>query len=96
MLGATEDMACIVLELAKTDLYCLVKRLKLRTPIATFRDWSRQILESVAFLHENSVLHRVEPSTPNQQMPSPRPWKMIRYFHLWREKWTALSGPLMA
>jgi len=37
-------------------------------------------------------------------MPSPRPWKMIRYFHstvltnppghLWREKWTALSGPL--
>jgi len=23
-------------------------------------------------------------------MPSPRPWKMIRYVH----KWTALSGPL--
>ena len=41
-----------------------------------------------------------------QFTPSPRPWKMIRYFHLirnpsclfpspsWRGKWTALSGPL--
>ena len=39
-------------------------------------------------------------------MPSPRPRKMIRYFHstvqklsnppghLWRDKWTVLSGPL--
>ena len=45
-----------------------------------------------------------------QQMPSPRPWKMIRRFHstgwvirvdlsprhLWRDKWTALRGPLSA
>jgi serine/threonine protein kinase len=58
MLGATEDMACIVLELAKTDLCCLVKRLKLRTPIATFRDWSRQILEAVA--HRNHVSGHTE------------------------------------
>ena len=36
-----------------------------------------------------------------QQIPSPRPWKMIRYFHstvlpghLWCDKWTALSAPL--
>jgi serine/threonine protein kinase len=68
MLGATEDMACIVLELGKTDLYNLVKRLKLRTPIATFRDWSRQILDAVAFLHENSVLHRVQPSALNPRV----------------------------
>ena len=37
-------------------------------------------------------------------MPSPRPWRTITYFHsieltnppghLWRDKWTALSGPL--
>ena len=58
MLGATADMTCIVLELAKTDLYCLVKKLKLRTSIATFKEWSRQILGAVAFLHENSVMHR--------------------------------------
>ena len=38
-------------------------------------------------------------SLRGQQMPSPRPWKMIRYLtnppgHLWRDKWTTLSGPL--
>ena len=27
-------------------------------------------------------------------MPSPRPWLTNPPGHLWRDKWTALSGPL--
>jgi len=44
---------------------------------------------------DGSKTNRIEgPSMRGRQTPSPRPWKRHPTGHLWRDKWTTLSGPL--